>query len=57
MENRTQDLMQKGLDTHECDLIQALIDIRAIHAETVEFCNCRVCQIARRALTGILAHC
>lgn len=57
MENRTENIKQNGIQAKECDLIQALIDIKAIHAETVEFCNCRVCQIARRALTGILAHC
>jgi hypothetical protein len=53
-------LNSRATDTismRECSLIEALIEIKAVHEETLETCNCRVCQIARKALSGIIAHC
>lgn len=57
MENRFNDLNSPTGNSHECDLIQALIEINELHAESTECCQCRVCQIARKALSGIIAHC
>lgn len=57
MENRFNDLNSPTGNSHECDLIQALIEIKELHAESSECCQCRVCQIARKALSGIIAHC
>ena len=57
MENRFEDLNSPTGNSHECDLIQALIEINEVHAESIDYCQCRVCQIARKALNGIIAHC
>lgn len=57
MENRMEDVTIPTGNSHECDLIQALIEIKEIHADSPDYCICRVCQIARKALNGIIAHC
>jgi len=57
MQNRIEDLSNPTGNSHECDLIQALIEINEVHAESTDYCQCRVCQIARKALNGIIAHC